>query len=54
MPVDENCGCELCQNYSRAYLSHLFKAGDPMAMRLAAIHNLRFYLKLFEKLREGL
>ncbi len=50
-PVDENCDCELCRTCSRAYLRHLFKSGDPLAMRLAAIHNLRFYLKIFEKLR---
>lgn len=50
-PVDESCDCELCRNYSRAYLKHLFKSGDPLAMRLAAIHNLRFYFKLFEELR---
>ncbi|MCX6765528.1 MAG: tRNA guanosine(34) transglycosylase Tgt [Candidatus Moranbacteria bacterium] len=50
-PVDEHCDCELCQNYSRAYLSHLFKAGDPLAMRLATIHNLRFYLRLMKQLQ---
>lgn len=51
-PVDENCDCELCKNYSRAYLNHLFKINDPLGMRLASIHNLRFYVKLMENLRD--
>ena len=41
--VDKNCNCELCQNYSRAYLNHLFAMKEPLGMRLASIHNLRFY-----------
>lgn len=51
-PVDPDCGCELCKNYTRAYLRHLFCAGDPLAMRLASIHNLKFYADLMEKLRK--
>lgn len=50
-PVDANCDCHTCKNYSRAYLSHLFKLGDTAALRLATIHNLRFYAQLMEKLR---
>lgn len=50
-PIDKNCNCELCQNHTRAYLKHLFAIGDPLAMRLASIHNLKFYMKLMEKLR---
>jgi queuine tRNA-ribosyltransferase len=50
-PVDKNCACELCRNYSRAYLHHLFAVKDPLAMRLASIHNLKFYLDLMAKLR---
>ena len=49
--VDPNCDCYLCKNYSRAYLRHLFKIGDLLAPRLAAQHNLRFYLGLIEKIR---
>lgn len=47
-PVDPDCKCELCQNHTRAYLRHLFVSKDPLAMRLASIHNLRFYMKLME------
>ncbi len=50
-PVDKYCDCELCQNYSRAYLRHLFKIGDTLALRLGAVHNLRFYLEMMEKIR---
>ncbi|MGW8185035.1 MAG: tRNA guanosine(34) transglycosylase Tgt [Candidatus Moraniibacteriota bacterium] len=50
--VDKNCDCELCQNHTRAYLNHLFKSGDPLGMRLASIHNLRFYAKLIKELQE--
>jgi len=51
-PVDKNCDCELCQNHTRAYLYHLFKSGDPLGMRLASIHNLRFYARLMKELQE--
>ena len=51
-PVDADCGCLLCTNYSRAYLRHLFKIKDLTAVRLATIHNLRFYSKLMEKLQK--
>ncbi|MFZ2188584.1 MAG: tRNA guanosine(34) transglycosylase Tgt [Candidatus Moraniibacteriota bacterium] len=50
-PVDANCDCQLCRNYSRAYLRHLFAMKDPIAMRLSAIHNLKFYMDLMERLR---
>ena len=50
-PVSLACDCPLCQNYSRAYLCHLFKIGDFTAGRLATIHNLRFYSLLMEKLQ---
>lgn len=48
--VDESCDCELCANYSRGYLHHLFRIGDVSVLRLASIHNLRFYSRLMEKL----
>lgn len=50
-PVDERCDCLLCKNHSRAYLNHLFRVGDPYALRLATAHNLRFYGRLMELLR---
>lgn len=49
--VDKNCTCMLCKNYSRAYLRHLFVINEPLAMRLASIHNLKFYLDLMKALR---
>jgi queuine tRNA-ribosyltransferase len=51
--VDETCDCPLCARYSRAYLHHLFKLGDPQSLRLATAHNLRFYQRLMALLREG-
>ncbi len=52
-PADENCDCVLCRRYSRAYLHHLFKTDDPQAFRLATAHNLRFYGRLMELIRNG-
>lgn len=49
-PVSTACDCLLCTNYTKAYLSHLFRITDISAMRLASIHNLRFYSILMEKL----
>lgn len=49
-PVSLACDCLLCKKYSKAYLRHLFKIGDVTGMRLSAIHNLRFYSILMEKL----
>jgi len=51
-PMDAECDCALCAKYSRAYLHHLFKVGDAQALRLATAHNLRFYGRLMEKLRD--
>ncbi len=53
-PIDFACGCPVCQNYSRAYVRHLFKAGEVLAMRFGAIHNLYFYNKLMERIRQNL
>ena len=50
-PIDENCDCETCRNYSRAYIRHLFKAKEALALKLAVTHNLRFYNKLMEDIR---
>ncbi len=51
-PLGSKCDCFTCQNYTRAYLHHLFKIKDTLAYRLATIHNLRFYAKLMERLRK--
>ena len=53
-PPDENCDCYTCQTFSRAYLRHLFKAGERLAETLATIHNLRFMAKLLEDIRESI
>jgi queuine tRNA-ribosyltransferase len=53
-PVDALCDCQLCKNYTRAYLRHLFVMKDPLAMRLSAIHNLKFYMDLMEELRASI
>jgi queuine tRNA-ribosyltransferase len=50
-PLDEQCDCPTCKNHSRAYLRHLFKAEEMLAMRLAVMHNLYFYNTLMEKIR---
>ena len=51
-PLDDNCGCPVCKNFSKAYLRHLFAAGEMLGMRLAVIHNLYFYNHLMETIRE--
>ena len=53
-PVDEECGCPTCRNFSRAYIRHLFKANEQLAGRLAVQHNLYFYNTLTEKIREAI
>jgi len=53
-PIDTNCDCELCKNYSKAYLRHLFKAKEMLAMRLAVMHNLMFYNNMMRQIREAI
>ncbi len=53
-PIDPECDCPVCRRYSRAYVRHLFKANEMLAMRFAVMHNLYFYNKLMEKLRLSL
>jgi len=50
-PIDPECGCPVCRSYSRAYLRHLFKAEEMLAMRLSVMHNLWFYNKLMADIR---
>ena len=53
-PIDEACDCPVCCNFSRAYLRHLFKADEILALRLSVMHNLYFYNKLAERIRGAL
>ncbi len=53
-PIDPECDCPVCKRYSRAYVRHLFKANEMLAMRFAVMHNLYFYNKLMEKIRMSL
>ena len=53
-PIDESCHCPTCRRHSRAYLRHLFKANELLAMRLAVMHNLYFYNTLMERIRDAL
>jgi queuine tRNA-ribosyltransferase len=50
-PIDATCDCPVCARYSRAYLRHLFKVEDASALRLATLHNLRFYARMLARLR---
>ena len=50
--LDVNCDCYACRNYSRAYLRHLFNAGELLALELASIHNLHFYISLMSEARK--
>lgn len=53
-PLDPECGCYACRNYSRAYLRHLFLSKEILSMRLNTIHNLYFYLDFFRRMREAI
>lgn len=53
-PIDPQCNCPTCQKHSRAYLHHLFKAKEILAMRLAVTHNLYFYNNLMQRIRDEL
>ena len=53
-PIDEGCQCPACKNYTRAYIRHLFKAKEMLAMRLCVLHNLYFYNKLMEDIRAAI
>jgi len=53
-PIDPECDCPVCRRYTRAYLHHLFKAEEILAMRLAVMHNLYFYNQLMQRIRDAL
>ena len=53
-PIDENCNCYACRNYTRAYIRHLFKAGETLGIRLTSYHNLYFLTHLMKKVRQAI
>jgi len=53
-PIDPTCNCPTCRSFSRAYVRHLFVAGEMLGMRLAVLHNLWFYNELTRRIREAL
>ena len=53
-PIDEECDCPTCRNFSKAYVKHLLKSKEVLGLRLAVIHNLHFYNTLLERIREAL
>jgi queuine tRNA-ribosyltransferase len=54
MPLDTTCTCYACQNFSRAYLHHLHRAGEILGARLNTIHNLHYYLELMREMRAAI
>ena len=53
-PIDPECDCPACRRFSRAYVRHLFAAEEILALRLAVMHNLYFYNKLAQRIRDSL
>jgi queuine tRNA-ribosyltransferase len=53
-PIDPDCACPTCRNFTRAYLRHLFSANELLALRLGTVHNVFFYLELMRNVRKGI
>ena len=53
-PIDPECDCPVCRKFSRAYIRHLFTAEEMLGMRLAVMHNLYFYNKLAQRIRDAI
>ena len=53
-PIDPQCDCPVCRNFSRSYIRHLFKADEILGLRLGVMHNLYFYNTLLERCRDAL
>ena len=53
-PIDDTCGCPACRRYTKAYIRHLFKAKEMLAMRLCVMHNLYFFNSLMEEIRQAI
>ena len=54
LPIDPECDCPTCRRFSKAYIRHLFKAKEVLAMRLCVIHNLYFYNTLMQRIRDSI
>lgn len=53
-PLDPECGCHVCRNYSRAYLRHIYRAGEILSSNLNTYHNLHYYLNLMQNMRDAI
>ena len=53
-PIEEGCDCPVCRNHSRAYIRHLLTSGEMLGLRLMVLHNLRFYNRMMEEIREAI
>ena len=53
-PIDDECQCSTCQQYDRAYLHHLYKASEPLAMMLGSIHNIHFMNQMMKEIRDDI
>lgn len=53
-PIEVDCDCPTCQNFSRGYLNHLIRSGEELGKRLATVHNLRFYFRLMQNIRKSI
>ena len=53
-PIEDDCECYMCKNFTKAYLSHLFRSNEILANTLASIHNVHFIVKLVEKMRKSI
>jgi queuine tRNA-ribosyltransferase len=53
-PLDKNCACYTCKNFSRAYLRHLFNTDEMLGLRLLSLHNVHFFLALMRNIREAI
>ena len=54
MPIEADCTCYACQHFSRAYLRHLFKAGEILGLHLATLHNVHFMLRMMDEIRAAI
>jgi len=53
-PLDPACDCDACRHYSRAYLRHLYHSGEILGMRLGSLHNVHYYQRLMQRIRQAI